>query len=562
MIKKLSLLFSLILLPLMASAYDAEIDGIFYNLDGKSRVAKVTFGNNKYKGFVTIPTSIVYKGVTCKVIEIEDYAFSGCSDLAQVSIGNSVTSIGNSAFADCYRLTDLSIGDSVKSIGEDAFISCIRLKSVKIPNSVTTIGEGTFSYCSDLTNLSIGNSVKSIGDYAFFHCTCLTSVTIPNNVSSIGSYAFAICDSLKDVTIGNGVTSIGEGAFNYCNNLTMLTIGDGIKSIEKNAFAYCGNLLDVYCWAEKVPNTISSAFDSSYIDFATLHVSASSIAAYQEVEPWKNFGTIKALSEETPEVPKCITPTISYVDGKLTFDCETEGVEYVSHIELPSSFDSNSYEVRVPTTYKVMVYATKDGYENSDIATKLINVRGTSAKKGDVNEDGQVNGTDIQEVINIIVNGDDEDEDIKLEKAGVRFGFYETIPGYSVKINKINITGLGVAEFGSDIIGSTIGTSTDTRTLDRADGNFTNVYLKDINEDTEMVVEVDFTMIADDGSAETINQKATTTVAPQGVTQWQPNRNYTFIYKILLTPLYMVEDSVPAVYLDSVVVDGQGGMTR
>ena len=109
---------------------------------------------------------------------------------------------------------------------------------------------------------------------------------------------------------------------------------------------------------------------------------------------------------DTPETQKCSTPTITYENGKLTFDCETEGVEYVSSITPPSAFNSGSKTVSMPTTYKVTVYATKEGYENSDVATKEINVGGTMGIKGDVNEDGQVNGTDIQEVINIIVNAE------------------------------------------------------------------------------------------------------------------------------------------------------------
>ena len=39
---------------------------------------------------------------------------------------------------------------------------------------------------------------------------------------------------------------------------------------------------------------------------------------------------------------------------------------------------------------------------HADVATKEITV----GIKGDVNEDGTVNGTDIQEVINIIVNAE------------------------------------------------------------------------------------------------------------------------------------------------------------
>jgi hypothetical protein len=61
----------------------------------------------------------------------------------------------------------------------------------------------------------------------------------------------------------------------------------------------------------------------------------------------------------------------------------------------------------MPEKLQVTVYATKEGYEDSDVATKEIEVSGGStAKKGDVNEDGIVNGTDIQEIINIIVEGE------------------------------------------------------------------------------------------------------------------------------------------------------------
>ena len=37
-----------------------------------------------------------------------------------------------------------------------------------IGNSVTSIGDYAFSSCSGLTSVTIGNSVTSIGDYDFF----------------------------------------------------------------------------------------------------------------------------------------------------------------------------------------------------------------------------------------------------------------------------------------------------------------------------------------------------------------------------------------------------------
>jgi hypothetical protein len=103
---------------------------------------------------------------------------------------------------------------------------------------------------------------------------------------------------------------------------------------------------------------------------------------------------------------KCATPTISFVNGKIVFSCETEDVEFVSEVTCPDMGKYNCGEIPVTATYTVSVYATKEGYENSEVATKEIVAGGFVGKKGDVNEDGTVNGTDIQEVINIIVEGE------------------------------------------------------------------------------------------------------------------------------------------------------------
>ena len=112
------------------------------------------------------------------------------------------------------------------------------------------------------------------------------------SVTSIGDGAFRWCSGLTSVTIPNSVTSIGDQAFSRCIGLTSITIGSKVKTIGSLAFTDCLNLLDVYCYAEEVPETQNEVFRSANIENVTLHVPAASISAYQAVEPWKNFKEI------------------------------------------------------------------------------------------------------------------------------------------------------------------------------------------------------------------------------------------------------------------------------
>lgn len=401
--KKLFLSMILLALPLLGSAYDAEVDGIYYNLVPKAGLAEVTYqtfvynygGISDYSGSVTIPEKFTYEGVDYSVISIGSTAFQDCSGLTSVTIPNSVTSIGNSAFSHCSGLTSVTIPNSVTSIGIAAFLNCSSLTSVTIPNSVTTIERGTFSGCTGLTSLTIPNSVTSIGDGAFLSCSGLTSINIPSSVTSIGERVFASCSGLSSINIPNSVTTIGNQAFLGCNGLTSVTIpnsvtfignwafyecsglnsvtiGSSVINILEGAFAECSKLEEVYCFAEKVPWTETNAFDKSYPEYMTLYVPAGSLNAYKTTEPWSQFGTTKAISGSGEEPTKCATPTISYADKRLTFSCETEGVEYHYTITDSDIKSDVSSSIDLTATYEISVYATKSGYYDSDVATATL----------------------------------------------------------------------------------------------------------------------------------------------------------------------------------------------
>ena len=271
-----------------------------------------SIGNNVFNGChsltnVTIPNSVT---------SIGNSAFCSCSGLTSIAIPNSVTSIGSAAFAYCSGLTSVIIPNSVTSIGSSIFRDCSGLTSIDIPNSVASIGEQAFYYCSGLTSISIPNSVTSIGEYAFCGCSSLTSIAIPNSVISIGQSAFYGC-SLTSVTIPNSVTNIGQGAFKGCSGLTSITVGNGIKTISRDAFAQCPELTDVYCYVETVPTTDVTAFNDSYIEYATLHIPESAIEYYKATAPWSSFKNFVSVTDNNNYYDLSITVTNAL--GKVTY---------------------------------------------------------------------------------------------------------------------------------------------------------------------------------------------------------------------------------------------------
>ena len=63
--------------------------------------------------------------------------------------------ICNSAFDDCVSLQQITIPDSVTSIGDFAFECCDSLRQINIPDSVTYISDEAFAWCESLQQIII-----------------------------------------------------------------------------------------------------------------------------------------------------------------------------------------------------------------------------------------------------------------------------------------------------------------------------------------------------------------------------------------------------------------------
>ena len=98
--KKLMMLI-LTMLVSVGSFAKVEIDGLYYELDDKTKEASVApkQGGNYHSPIITIPSTVTYEGTTYKVTSIGALAFYGCHDITAITIPESVTSIEDGAFS-------------------------------------------------------------------------------------------------------------------------------------------------------------------------------------------------------------------------------------------------------------------------------------------------------------------------------------------------------------------------------------------------------------------------------------------------------------------------------
>ena len=127
--------------------------------------------------------------------------------------GSKLKTIGHMAFKNCL-FTEFTIPAGVVTIGSEAFSGCDNLEEITIPDSVTAFeGSCQFLRCQKLAAVTLGTGITEIPAAAFQECAALESISIPDNVTKIGAEALAYCPNLKTVTIGKGVTSIGNSVF-------------------------------------------------------------------------------------------------------------------------------------------------------------------------------------------------------------------------------------------------------------------------------------------------------------------------------------------------------------
>ena len=309
-----SLLIALLCSATMAFAYDAEIDGIYYNFDQENKTATVTNdggylwddnGAGYIQSEIVIPEKVTYNGVEYSVTSIGVSAFYSCSSLTSVTIPESIIDIASDAFYNCnltsvqwnaincgdfysyknapfrggdsyenFSLKSFTFGENVKHIPAYICYNLKNLNTVSIPKSVETVGTEAFEGTAWLDNQPEGCVYINNCLYDYKNGS-LTQIEVREGTTQICTSAFSDAN-ITSITIPNSVTEIGGGVFYNCTALKSIVFSTNMNSLPcyrysdygtryQGFFQNCSSLESI-----TIPNNIVEIGDLAFEGCSTL----------------------------------------------------------------------------------------------------------------------------------------------------------------------------------------------------------------------------------------------------------------------------------------------------
>lgn len=233
--------------------YDGA-DSVVIIPEGTEKIGKNAFYGNKVITEVTMPNTI---------ISIGENAFAECIKLKTVKFSEKLERIEYQAFKKCKELTKAALPETLSYIGYEAFAACPKLKMISCAsenirvdskffddkckllydeNGMLIFAGVLFDYIGKAENVEVPYGVKRIMNEAFAvnswdEASKIKSVILPETVVDVGCRAFANCKKLKKFSAPAGIT-YGTAAFYGCKSLADDT---GFIIVNNNALDYFGN---------------------------------------------------------------------------------------------------------------------------------------------------------------------------------------------------------------------------------------------------------------------------------------------------------------------------------
>lgn len=382
------------------------------------------------------------------------------------------------------------------------------------------------------------------------------------------------------------LAAIASVALVSCSNEEF--VGEEIQPTTSNAINF-GTSFQAVTRADEYGAAAATKLGNKFVVYGTKHVEAAEDNTKEnDAVVFNNFQV--AWTENTANTTESNTANWEYV-GLQSYNATptSQGIKYWDFSTVGYTFYAfSSPDITFPaaTTDKVSVTKVLEDKPTAPATGSLYN----KGYQVTVKPGAQLDKLYFSDRVPVAKANYEKTVSFTFQNIGtkVRFGFYETIPGYSVKIDKfyiddansavvsdfaamndaqddgfyaslqnvkrsadqtLNVTYYDAGDvinqpkltnptggydyylkLGSGVI-NTLGTNSSAPTWTDGTGGYTIVFPFEGNTNP-LLLKLDFTMTADDGSGDVIKVRGARAIVPAEYVQWKSNYAYTYIFKI------------------------------
>lgn len=197
------------------------------------------------------------------------YSFQACNRLTEVTLPKSFTTVDEdlydkSPFTKCENLTKVVFEEGIVNIPAFTLNGASSVKEVTLPDTVTSIGGSAFKQLGQLENITLPKNLTAIGQNAFGGCSSLASITFPETLTTLGSYSFNACNRLTEVTLPKSFTTVDtdlydKSPFEACEKLTKVTFQEGAVIVPEYILNNVTSVKEVV-----IPSSVTSIEGSAF----------------------------------------------------------------------------------------------------------------------------------------------------------------------------------------------------------------------------------------------------------------------------------------------------------
>ena len=174
---------------------------------------------------LTLPNSVTTLGIS---------AFQGCTALQTLHLSENLTAIPMAAFAGCSALTAMAIPASVQTIAIQAFMGCNNL--IERVDDVDYVDTWAIGGKNRIESVVLREGTVGVADEAFKEQKRLRTLVMSDTLLYIGNYSFEECGNLQSVTVSPVLKRIAFRSFHGCGALTSMTLPDTIETVKLESF--------------------------------------------------------------------------------------------------------------------------------------------------------------------------------------------------------------------------------------------------------------------------------------------------------------------------------------